>query len=74
LTSTTDAPELEATVKFWGHACTFSHDPGHFPASPYAAHRKDGQGTIRAATPALLLDAIKDDAEARPFTTTGDAA
>jgi hypothetical protein len=68
LTSATDAPELEAIVKFWGHAYTFSHDPRAHPDKPYAAHRKDGQGTIRAATPALLLDAIKDDANARPFT------
>ena len=73
MTSATDAPELEAVVKFWGHAYTFSHDPGTCPGKPYAARRRDGQGTIRAATPALLLDAIKDDAGARPLT-TGDAA
>ena len=71
--SATDAPELEAVVKFWGHAYTFSHDPEEHPEKPYAARRRDGQGTIRAATPALLLDAIKDDAGARPLT-TGDAA
>jgi hypothetical protein len=73
MTSVTDATELEAIVRFWGHAYTFSHDPGTCPGEPYAARRKDGQGTIRAATPALLLDAIKDDAAARPFT-TGDTA
>jgi hypothetical protein len=72
MTSTSDAPELEAIVRFWGHAYTFSHDPAQDPAKPYAARRKDGQGTIRAATPADLLDAIKDDAATRPF--TGDAA
>jgi hypothetical protein len=72
LTSTTDEPELEAIVKFWGHAYTFGHDPDTHPGDPYTARRKDGQGTIRAATPALLLDAIKDDHRARPFT-TGDA-
>jgi hypothetical protein len=75
--SATDAPELQAIVRFWGHAYTFSHDPGTCPGTcpgkPYAARRRDGQGTIRAATPALLLDAIKDDAAARPLT-TGDAA
>jgi hypothetical protein len=71
--SATDAPGLEAIVRFWGHAYTFSHDPGEHPGEPYAARRKDGQGTIRAATPALLLDAIKDDAGTRPFT-TGDAS
>jgi hypothetical protein len=68
MTSPTDPTELEAIVRFWGHACTFSHDPDQHPDQPYSAHRKDGQGTIRAATPALLLDAIKDDANARPFT------
>jgi hypothetical protein len=41
-----------------------------FPDKPYAAHRTDGRGTTRAATPALLLDAIKDDdARTRPLTT-----
>jgi len=71
--SATDAPGLEAIVRFWGHAYTFSHDTGTCPGNPYAARRRDGQGTIRAATPALLLDAIKDDAAARPLTTR-DAA
>jgi hypothetical protein len=66
--SATSAPELQAIQRFWGHAYTLSHDPDGHPAQPHAAHRKDGQGTIRAATPALLLDAIKDDAAARPFT------
>lgn len=68
MTSATDAPELESIVKFWGHAYTFSKDAATCPDKPYAARRKDGQGTVRAATPALLLDAIKDDANARPFT------
>lgn len=64
----TDASELEAIERFWGHAYTFSHDPGTCPGKPYAARRHDGKGTIRAANPALLLDAIKDDAAARPIT------
>lgn len=68
MNSATDAPELEAVVKFWGHAYTFSHDPGEYPDKPCAARRKDGQGTIRAATLALLLDAIKDDLATRPCT------
>jgi hypothetical protein len=59
--SATDTPELEAVVRFWGHKYTFSHDPGNYPDMPYAAHRRDGTGTLRAATPSLLLDAIKDD-------------
>jgi hypothetical protein len=67
MNSATDAPELETIARFWGHAYTLSHDPGTHPAEPYAACRRDEQGTIRAATPALLLDAIKDDAATRPF-------
>jgi hypothetical protein len=66
MTNVTDAPELEAIERFWGHAYTFSQDPGTHPGKPYAACRKDGHGTIRAASPALLLDAIKDDAAAQP--------
>ena len=68
MTSATDAPELEAIERFWGHAYTFSHDPAAHPDEPHAAHRKDGQGTLRAGTPDLLLDVIKDDARRRPFT------
>lgn len=61
MNSATNAPELDAIARFWGHAYTFSHDPDDHPGEPYAAHRKDGQRTVRAATPACLLDAIKDD-------------
>jgi hypothetical protein len=59
----------EAIIRTWGHAHTFSHDPDDHPGQPYAAHPKDGNGTLRAATPALLLDAIKDNARTRPHTT-----
>jgi len=68
--SATDAPELEAIVRFWGHKYTFSHDPRKHPDKPYAAHRKDGTGTLRAATPALMLDAIKDDQGTSPTKAT----
>jgi hypothetical protein len=64
----TSDPEWDAIIKTWGHAYTFSHCPDVSPDKPYAARRKDGQGTVRAATPTLLLDAIKDDARVRPFT------
>lgn len=67
MTSATDA-ELETITRFWSHAYTFSYDPAAHPDQPYAANRKDGNGTIRAATPALLLAAIKDDAGTRPVT------
>lgn len=69
--STPGETSLETVARFWGHACTFTYDPDDHPADPYAAHRIDGQGTIRAATTAKLLDAIKDAAATRPF---GDAA
>lgn len=65
-------PQWDEIVSAWGHAYTLSRDPGQFPDEPCAACRRDGFGTIRAASPAVLLDAIKDDAIARPF--TGDAA
>jgi len=70
MSSATDAPDLEAIVRFWGHAYTFSHHPGEYPDKPYAAHPKRGEATLRAATPALLLDAIKDDQVARKGTPT----
>lgn len=66
----TDAPEFEAIARCWGHAYTLSHDPDQYPDKPYAAHRKNGTGSVRAENPDGLLDAIKDDA--RLF--TGDAA
>jgi len=72
MTNTAGPPELNAIVRFRGHAYTFSHDPGTCPGKPLAARRKDGQRILRAATPALLLDAIKD-AAARPFTAGGTA-
>jgi hypothetical protein len=67
--TSTDAQEWEQIVKVWGTAYTFSHDPNGYPGEPHAAQRNDGKGTIRAATLAQLLDAIKDDAAARPFAT-----
>ena len=60
-------PQWEEIARFWGTAYTFSNDPGQFPDQPCAAHRIDGNGTVRAASAADLLDAIKDDAAARPF-------
>jgi hypothetical protein len=36
MTSATDATELEAIVRFWGHAYTFSHDPDQHPDKPDA--------------------------------------
>jgi hypothetical protein len=61
LNSAPETTELDNIARFWGHAYTLHHDPGDHPAEPYSADRKDGKGTVRAATPALLLDAIKDD-------------
>lgn len=62
-----EARQWEAIVRCWHTVYTFSHDHDGHPDEPLAAHRMDGQGTLRAATPAALLDAIKDDAASRPF-------
>jgi hypothetical protein len=60
--STTEAHELDAIAGFWGNAYTFSYHPDTHPDKPHAAQRRDGTGgPLRAATPAGLLDAIKDD-------------
>jgi hypothetical protein len=74
MTSTTDAQEWEPIVRVWGTAYTFTHDPGGHPREPYAARRNDGNGTIRAASPAELLDAIKDDVAVRPPGTADSTA
>jgi hypothetical protein len=58
--------QWDAIVRCWGNAYSFSHDPGGHPGEPYAARRSDWQRTLRAATPAALLDAIKDDAVSAP--------
>jgi hypothetical protein len=43
MTSAAGVTELETIARFWGHAYTFSHDPGTCPCKPYAARRKDGK-------------------------------
>jgi hypothetical protein len=68
MTSATD-PAWDAIIATWGHAYTLSHDPLAPAAGRYSA-RALGTGTVlRAEAPAALLDAIKDDAAARAFTT-----
>lgn len=64
---TDDTRLWQEIVRCWGTAYTFSVDPDGFPDRPYAARRKDSQGTIRAASPGELLDEVKDDAARRPF-------
>jgi hypothetical protein len=60
--STTDAQELDAIVGQWGNAYTFSYDPRTHSETPHTAQRRDGTSrTLRDASPASLLDAIKDD-------------
>jgi len=54
-------------VRCWGGDYTFSVDAERFPDEPYAVRRKDGEGTLRAASPGELLDEVKDDAARRPF-------
>jgi hypothetical protein len=67
MSSTTDAQQLKAIAEFWGYAYTFSYDDADHPDEPHGAHRRDGNGTLRAGTPAMLLDAIKDDMALRPY-------
>jgi hypothetical protein len=43
MNSAPDVPELEAIARFWGHAYTFSHDPGTCPGKPYTAPAKTGR-------------------------------
>jgi hypothetical protein len=73
MTGPTSDPEWEQIVRYWGDSYALSRDPDDRPADPYAARRMDGTGaTIRAATPALLLDAVKDDAASRHTLTAGE--
>jgi hypothetical protein len=71
MSSPPDAIDMETVARFWGQAYTLSHRPDIWPGKPCRARRKDGHGTVSAATPAALLDAIKDDAAERPFTGGG---
>jgi hypothetical protein len=64
----TDSTRLwQEIVSCWDSDYTFSVDSDKFPGEPYAAQRKDGEGTLRAASPGELLDDVKDDAARRPF-------
>ena len=61
--------EWDEIVTTWGHAYTLSHDPDAPPAEQYTARALGTSTTLTARTSAELLDAIKDDAAARAFTT-----
>jgi hypothetical protein len=66
MTGTTSDPEWDQIVRFWADAYVLSIDPCSDPGRPYAARRRGAADeSLRAATPAGLLDAIKDDAAAR---------
>jgi hypothetical protein len=56
-------------VRTWGHAYTLSHDPDAIRGERYAARPLGTDTALNAATPAALLDAIKDDAAARAVST-----
>ncbi|HEX3963080.1 MAG TPA: hypothetical protein VHZ03_41675 [Trebonia sp.] len=66
MTATTGS-EWDEIVTTWGHAYTLVHDPDAPPDERYTARPLRADTTLRAATPAALLDAIKDDAAARAF-------
>ena len=67
MTATAGTPSWEEIARTWGARFSFSYDPEEHPEEPHAATRKDGKGTVRAATHAELLDQIKDDLTNRPF-------
>jgi hypothetical protein len=58
---------MDEIARVWGDKYTFSHDPDGHPDEPYAAHRKGGDGTVRAATPVQLLAEVKEHARLRLF-------
>lgn len=62
MTNSDGTPQWEQIQKEWSTDCTFEHDPGQHPDGPYAAHSRDGQATLRAASLGELLDQIKDAA------------
>ena len=68
MTSATD-PAWNAIIATWGHAYTFRHDPSAALGKQYTARPVGADDLLDAATPAKLLDAIKDHASARALTT-----
>jgi hypothetical protein len=71
MTATAGNDEWDEIIRTWGHAYTLRHDP-HAPANERCTAQPLGTDvTLRAEAPAALLDAIKDDAAARAFTTDG---
>lgn len=68
MTATTGS-EWDEIVTTWGHAYTLTNDPDAPPDERYTARPPGTDTTLTAATPAALLDAIKDDAAARAFAT-----
>jgi hypothetical protein len=65
MTATTGDPAWDEIVKTWGHAYALSHDPAAPASERYTARPLGTDATLRAASPAGLLDAIKDDAARR---------
>jgi len=69
MTAATGNPQWEEITRAWGHAYTLTHRPAAAPGQQYTARPLGGGDTLHSDTPAGLLDAIKDDAAARLFTT-----
>jgi hypothetical protein len=57
-----DDDELDDLRWHWGRAYNIAH-PAH---DRWIATRRDGQGTLRAADPEALREAIREDYAARP--------
>jgi hypothetical protein len=70
MTATT-GNEWDEIIRTWGHAYTLRNDPLAPANERYTARPLGTDATLRAETPAALLDAIKDDAAARAFATDG---
>jgi hypothetical protein len=71
MTATTGSHQWDEIIRTWGHAYTLRHDPLAPASEQYTARPLGTNATLRAETPAALLDAIKDDAAARAFATDG---
>jgi hypothetical protein len=67
LTSETSPLGMDQVTRVWGDKYSFSHDPDGHPEEPYAARWKGGEDVVRAATPALLLDEVKEHARLHLF-------
>jgi hypothetical protein len=60
------AAEFADLEHHWGSAYVFTYDARPGNRSPYTAVRRDARGSIQAADPETLFNAIRQDYQARP--------